>query len=369
MARRTPLHDLHAQLGATFTDFAGWTMPVRYGSDLAEHNAVRTTAGIFDLCHMAEIEVAGPEAAPALDHALVGRPSAIAPGRARYSMLCDDLGGVLDDLVVYRRSQDRYLIVANASNREVVAAALAERAERFDAETRDASEDWALIAVQGPAASAVIGPLTDIAASELKYYSITEATVADVTVLLARTGYTDEGFEVYCRPAETIHVWRALSAAGTAHGLVPAGLACRDTLRLEAGMPLYGHELSRAVTPFEAGLGRVVNFDKEGGFVGDEALAKRRDAGPERVLVGLSGDGRRPPRADYAVLDPATGEIVGAITSGTFSPTLRRAIALAYVAPALGEPGTRVTVNVRGSHQDYEVCPLPFYRRPAGHGG
>jgi aminomethyltransferase len=364
MSRRTPLHDVHVALGANLADFAGWSMPIRYGSDVAEHHAVRTAAGLFDLSHMGEIELTGPGAAAALDHALVGNPSKIAPGRARYSMLCDDNGGILDDLVVYRLAAERFLLVVNASNVAVAHEALTARSAAFETEVRDASEDWALIAVQGPAAVETVARLTELDVSALKYYSIAEADLQGASVLLARTGYTGEdGFEIYCRPQEAPDVWAEISAAGEEFGLVAAGLAARDTLRLEAGMPLYGHELSREVTPFEAGLGRLVALDKPSGFVGRSALAERHRQGPDVMLCGLVTAGPRSARQGYAVLDPATGEAVGRVTSGAPSPTLGRPIALAYVPTALSVPGTPLSVDIRGSVMDALVVDLPFYRR------
>ncbi|NYI45321.1 aminomethyltransferase [Nocardioides aromaticivorans] len=366
--RTTPLHAVHTALGANFTDFAGWQMPVRYSSELAEHRAVRTTAGLFDLTHMGEIELTGPGAGAALDHALVGRPSAIGVGRARYSMICAEDGGIIDDLVVYRLAEEHYLVVANASNVAVVAPEVAAGADGYDVEVRDTSEEWALLAVQGPASAAIVAELTELDVPSLRYYAIDAGTVAApdgaVEVLLARTGYTGEdGFEVYCRPSDAEAVWAALQQAGEPHGLVPAGLACRDTLRLEAGMPLYGHELSRDTTPYEANLGRVVVLDKPDGFVGHEALAKRKEQGPERVLVGLVSTGRRSPRAGYPVVDPATGAEVGEVTSGAPSPTLEKPVAMAYVPPHLAAPGTRVSVLLRGSLEDADVVELPFYTR------
>ena len=366
MPKHTPLHDIHTALGASFTDFAGWSMPVRYTSELEEHHAVRKTAGLFDLTHMGEIEVSGPEAARALDYALVGQPSKIAVGRARYSMLVHETGGILDDLVVYRLADTEYLIVANAGNAQVVHATLLDRVDGYAATIHDAGDEWALLAVQGPASAAIIASVAepDLDVVGLKYYGIDPARLAERDVLLARTGYTGEdGFEVYCRPADAPALWRALSEAGEGHGLIPCGLACRDTLRLEAGMPLYGQELTVRTTPFDAGQGRVVVFGKPGGFVGEAALAARRDAKPERVLVGLTTTGRRAPRTGYAVLDAATGEAVGEITSGALSPSLGYPVAMAYV-PA-DYAGTEVLVDVRGTHQSATIVPLPFYRRQA----
>ncbi|WP_158887710.1 glycine cleavage system aminomethyltransferase GcvT [Amycolatopsis anabasis] len=362
MSKQSPLHEVHTELGALFTDFAGWSMPVRYSSELAEHKAVREAAGLFDLSHMAEIEVTGSEAALALDHALVGNLSKLKAGRARYTMLCHSSGGVLDDLVVYRLAEEKFLVVANAGNAAVVAVELRDRADGFTAEVTDRSAEFALIAVQGPKSAEIVGSVTDADLTELKYYASVPAIVKGHHVLLARTGYTGEdGFELYVPAAEAAEVWAVLTEAGQPHGLVPAGLACRDTLRLEAGMPLYGNELSVKLTPFEANLGRVVKFDKLGDFVGKAALAGHRDAERERVLVGLKGTGRRAPRHGYKVLH--SGAEVGEITSGALSPTLGYPIAMAYVPPALSEPGTTLSVDIRGRVEQVEVVALPFYKR------
>ncbi|WP_156758177.1 glycine cleavage system aminomethyltransferase GcvT [Actinokineospora pegani] len=365
MSTPSPLHAVHEALGASFTDFAGWTMPLRYGSQLAEHEAVRTAAGLFDLSHMGEIVLTGPDAAATLDYALVGKLSAVKPGRARYTMVCGGDGGVLDDLVVYRLADDEYMVVANAANAAAVADALAERAAGFDVEVADRSAATALIAVQGPRSAAILAQVTDADLGALKYYASAPAVAAGVDVLLARTGYTGEdGFELYVAGERAPEVWRALTDAGAAHGLVPCGLACRDTLRLEAGMPLYGNELDATRTPFDAALGRVVKFDK-GDFVGRAALERRRDADvPEKVLVGLVAEGRRSPRHGYPVL-AADGTEVGTVTSGSLSPTLGHPIALAYVPTAVSAPGTALSVDIRGTAVPVEVVALPFYQRPA----
>ncbi|GAB3451670.1 glycine cleavage system aminomethyltransferase GcvT [Kineococcus endophyticus] len=360
----SPLAQAHAELGASFTDFAGWSMPLRYASDLAEHKAVRTSAGLFDLSHMGEIRVTGPEAGRALDAALVGRPSAMAVGRAAYGMVVDHEGGIVDDLVTYRLGEEEFLVVANAANVEPVVVALADRARPFDAHVADETARWGLVAVQGPASVAIVTPLLESGPdlATLRYYRSVTAVLAGVEVLLARTGYTGEdGFEVFVPVERTREVWDALLAATREHGGVPAGLACRDTLRLEAGMPLYGHELSQDTTPFAAGLGRVVVLDKEPGAVGLEALQRLAQEPPTRVLVGLRGEGRRAPRAGYAVV--SGGEAVGEVTSGALSPTLGHPVAMAYVDAALAEPGTRLGVDVRGTELPVEVVALPFYRR------
>ncbi|OIJ95211.1 glycine cleavage system aminomethyltransferase GcvT [Streptomyces colonosanans] len=364
--RRTALDALHRSLGATMTDFAGWDMPLRYGSERDEHVAVRTKVGLFDLSHMGEIAVTGPQADRLLNYALVGDLASVGVGRARYTMICQEDGGILDDLIVYRLREQEYMVVANASNAQVVLDALVERSAGFDAEVRDDRDAYALIAVQGPESSGILKSLTDADLDGLKYYAGLPGTVAGVPALIARTGYTGEdGFELFVAPSDAEKLWQALTEAGAPAGLIPCGLSCRDTLRLEAGMPLYGHELGTSLTPFDAGLGRVVKFAKEGDFVGREALqeaAARAEENPPRVLVGLVAEGRRVPRAGYAVV--VGGEPVGEVTSGAPSPTLGKPIAMAYVDAAHAAPGTTgVGVDIRGNHEPYEVVALPFYRR------
>ncbi len=366
--RATPLRAVHESLGATMTAFAGWLMPLRYAGEISEHQAVRHAAGLFDLSHMGEIAVTGPGAAAALDYALVGRLSALAPGRARYTMICAPDGGVLDDLIVYRLGEAEYLVVANAANTGVVAAALRDRAAGHDAQVDDQTAGYALIAIQGPHAARILAPLTDIGLDGVKYYSGHRGTVAGQPVLLARTGYTGEdGFELFTAPGGAEALWRALAGAGAGAGLVPAGLAARDTLRLEAGMPLYGNELTDQVTPFDAGLGRVVVFDKPGDFVGRAALAERAQAPPRRVLAGLIAGSRRVPRHGYPVT--WDGVSCGTVTSGAPSPTLAVPIAMAYLDPEIAgrardDAEGRLAVDVRGRPEPARITDLPFYRRP-----
>lgn len=290
--RRTALDALHRSLGAMMTDFAGWDMPLRYGSERDEHVAVRTRAGLFDLSHMGEITVTGPQAAALLNHALVGNIASVGVGRARYTMICRADGGILDDLIVYRLAETEYMVVANASNAQIVLDALTGRAAGFDAEVRDDRDAYALLAIQGPESPGILKSLTDADLDGLKYYAGLPGTVAGVPALIARTGYTGEdGFELFVAPSDAEKLWQALTEAGAPAGLVPCGLSCRDTLRLEAGMPLYGHELTTSLTPFDAGLGRVVKFEKEGDFVGREALeaaAGRAAANPRGCSSGSS---------------------------------------------------------------------------------
>jgi len=363
-ARTTPLHDIHRQLGATLTDFAGWSMPLKYTSEVAEHHAVRRAAGMFDLSHMGELELSGPEAGAALDYTLVSMPSRMQVGQARYSMLVSANGGILDDLIVYRLTQEKFMVVANAANVRRVYEELVARASGYTSEVRDASAEWGLIAVQGPSSALIVAEATGDDVSGLTYYSVAGARVGKHDVLLARTGYTGEdGFEVYCAADAAVEVWSEFAVLGSPHGLVPAGLACRDSLRLEAGMPLYGQELTSQLTPFDVGLGKVVVHDKPAGSVGAAALLEARDVDRARRLIGLASVGRRAPRTGHAVLRPGTGERIGTVTSGVPSPTLGHAVAMAIVDADDVEPGTKLEIDVRGRTEQVEVVKLPFYRR------
>jgi aminomethyltransferase len=359
----TPLTDRHAALGARLIDFAGWHMPVQYGSILEEHRAVRERVGIFDLCHMGEYFVEGPDAGAALAKAVVSDPPSLSVGRAQYSLLCATDGGILDDLIVYRLAEDRYLVVANAANAALVSDVLAERLEGSKAVLDDGSLATGLIAVQGPRSLDVLGPLVDLDAGAIPYYGIADGAVGGVPALIARTGYTGEdGFELFVDWDRTAEVWDALLPAVRDAGGMPVGLGARDTLRLEAGMPLYGNELDTTTDPFEAGLGRVVRLDLPGEFVGRTALEKIAAAPLTRTLVGLTLQGRGIARQGYPVF---VGERrSGIVTSGTQSPTLGTPIAMAYLAPSDAELGTMVDVEIRGQRIPAQVTGLPFYRRP-----
>lgn len=373
---RTALFDEHVAAGATMVPFAGWSMPVKYTSDLEEHHAVRQAAGLFDISHMSHIDVTGPDAAAFLDYALAGRMSALVAQQSKYTMLLGPGGGIIDDLIVTLVSSDAgqgpvYSIVANASNRAPVVAALTDRANVFPGSVAvdDQSETFVFIAIQGPRSASIMEAVPGLVIDpdapplpETKYYRNTAAHFAGEPVRIARSGYTGEdGFELRISAENGVALWRALLSTGTAFGMVPAGLAARDTLRLEAGMPLYGHELSLSVQPVQAGLGRVVATDKAD-FVGKEAIL----AGPGEqapVLVGLAAEGRRAGRAGYPVLGDG-GQPIGEITSGVLSPTLGHPIAMAYVLPTHAEPGTAVAIDVRGTALPATVVPTPFYRRP-----
>jgi aminomethyltransferase len=313
---------------------------------------------------MGEIFIEGKDAASFLDYALVGAASEIAVGRAKYSLICNEEGGIIDDLIVYRLGDASYLVVANASNKDVVFGAFQKRVTGFDTEVRDESDSWVLLAIQGPRSVEILGAITTAPLSELKYYAISEARIADVDCLLARTGYTGEdGFEIYIPVAAAEKVFDALMEAGSKFDLIPTGLACRDTLRLEAGMPLYGHEMNEDVNPYQAGFGKVVRLDKPGDFVGKAALTKLSESKPTKVLVGLTGEGKRAARADYEVFPESSEAATGVITSGALSPTLGYPVAMAMVGADFAEIGTSVIVDIRGTKTPYKVVKLPFYKR------
>ncbi len=368
--RTTPLIEVHERLGATFTDFGGWRMPVRYASDLAEHHAVRQACGIFDISHMAQFVITGDDRDAFLDHALPANVSILKLSRAKYTMVLAPDGGIIDDLIVTRIGPDRLMVVANAGNRDAVRAALHERADGYAVEIEESTN--ALIAVQGPRAQEILEATPELTHDDelamghtldsLPYYAAMRMRFGDLPVLVSRTGYTGEdGFEISVDADRAVALWEACSKAGAEFGLVPCGLASRDTLRLEAGMPLYGHELSRTILPVQAGLGRVIPLKtKTADFVGRAAI----EAGPAEdapVLVGLVGEGRRAGRPGYAV--KLGDEVVGEVTSGALSPTLGHPIAMAYVRPGLTEPGTELTIDIRGGGVPAIVTALPFYRR------
>lgn len=396
---RSPLHHEHVALGATMVDFAGWDMPVRYSGDVAEHLAVRTAAGLFDISHMGEISVRGADAAAGLDAAVISGMERLVIGRAKYTMLCTEGGGVIDDLIVYRRDWDHFIIVANASNVETVAAELTERLERFDATVANITEDVALLAVQGPKAEGIVASMCELGADDVRalknYAWCTVLLQGDVHAVVARTGYTGEdGFELFVVADDAVEVWRLALALGGPEGLIPCGLSARDTLRLEAGMPLYGHELTLATTPYDAGLGWVVQTGAarvlerpgadgavsisatpvpRGDFVGREALADAKARHDEmaadpasapaeaRILVGLVGASGRVARAGY---DVYVGDLrVGIVSSGAPSPTLGKPVAMAMVHPSASARGSTVEIDVRGRRESMTVSALPLYER------
>ena len=364
--RRLPLAERHVALGATLCPFAGWEMPLRYGSDLAEHRAVRTAAGLFDVSHMGQSEVLGPDAARALERVVVSRVAPLTPGRARYTMCCDADGTVVDDLIVSRLPEgDGFWVVANAANAAAVAARIDAATDGLDAH-RVPRRDRALLALQGPRAGEVLATLDAAGAAPalaLRPFGVARAVLAGTPVLASRTGYTGEdGFELACDVADAATLWDGLLAAGAPLGLLPCGLAARDSLRLEAGLPLHGHELGGDLGPFETGFARIVQLDGRDELVARDALMRRRDAGPERRVVGLRAEGRRGPRRGAAVRTP-DGVEIGTVTSGAPSPTLGVPVALAALAVARTAVGTALVADVRGVDVPVRVVDLPFVRR------
>ncbi|MDL2334822.1 MAG: glycine cleavage system aminomethyltransferase GcvT [Chloroflexota bacterium] len=362
--RQTALVERHRELGARLIDFAGWEMPVSYSGILEEHKAVRERVGLFDLSHMGEVWVSGAGAGSGLAASVVSDPTRLAEGRAHYSMICAADGGIIDDLIVYRVAGERFMVVPNASNREPVAAALRERLQGHDAALDDASLRTSLVAVQGPRAAELLQPLTDVDLASLKYYAIAAGHAYGQPALIARTGYTGEdGFELFVDWDLAVPIWDALLEAGAPFGIMPCGLGARDTLRLEAGMPLYGNELGRDTNPYEAGLGRVVKLDKPNDFVGRAALEQVAANGPAKMLVGLQMRGRSIARHGYPMSVPADAGATGVITSGAPSPTLGVPIAMGYLPPADTSVGTMVEVTVRAMQVEADVVQLPFYKR------
>ncbi|HKI04834.1 MAG TPA: glycine cleavage system aminomethyltransferase GcvT [Thermoanaerobaculia bacterium] len=354
--KRTPLYPCHKEAGARMVDFAGWEMPVQYAGVIEEHRAVRTAAGLFDVSHMGEVRVRGAGAEAFLQRLTPNDVSKLVPGRAHYSGLLTDSGTYVDDLLIYRLAPEDFLVVVNASNAERDFEWMASRAEG-DAAVTNVSDDYALLALQGPKALEILTAFAGEGIAGLKYYGFAEGRVDGAPALISRTGYTGEdGFELYLSPEDAPAVWRRLVEAGAS----PAGLGARDTLRLEAAMALYGHELDETTTPFEAGLGWVVKLDK-GDFLGRGALVAQKAAGTPRKLVGFEVQGRGIARQGHGVV--TDGGAVGTVTSGTWSPTFEKALGMAYVPPELAAPGTALTLDVRGKALQAVVVELPFYRR------
>lgn len=354
MTQRTCLHAVQSAAGGKIIDFHGWDMPVQFSGIVAEHTAVRTGVGLFDLCHMGRLQVDGAGSTTFLGRRVCRPVAGMTPGQVRYGLVLAEDGTVEDDVLVSRESGDRWHVVVNASNKDKVLA-LWHAGQPADVRIADLTATQAMIAVQGPRAADLLAGL-GMDGRALKYYAFADHAWQGIPVRLSRTGYTGEdGFEVFVAAAHAPALWEAIRAAGA----LPCGLGARDTLRLEAGMPLYGNELDRSVTPVEAGLGFAVN--KAGGFVGAEVVLTQLAQGPAKKLVGLRMREKRVPRTHYPVLHG--GQTVGQITSGTLSPTLGTAIGMAYVPSALSAVGTVVQVDIRGTAVDAEVVALPFYKR------
>lgn len=390
--KHTALHLTHDKLGARFTDFGGWDMPLKYGSELDEHHAVRKAVGVFDLSHMGEVSVTGPQAADFLNEAFISNIAAVKVGKAKYSMICTDEGTIIDDLITYRLAEQEFLVIPNAGNADAVFEAMQQRTEGFDVKVENQSATSSMVAVQGPKAAEVMlaivenvvdapeasgaGSTVVEAVKGLGYYAAFQGVVAGQPCVIARTGYTGEdGFEIIVNNDGAEVVWAAALSKAQSLGGVPCGLACRDTLRLEAGMPLYGNELSRELTPVDAGLGVLAATKSKESFVGREVIVKAKEEGTKQKLIGLVGEGRRAARSGYEVFladtadstEGAEGAAIGKVTSGALSPTLGHPIAMAYVSTdaieAGVEEGTTVEVDIRGKRYPYKVVKLPFYSR------
>ena len=369
--RKTALNAVHRQMGAKMVEFNGWDMPVEYpasigGGIIAEHMAVRTGVGIFDVSHMGDIRLAGREALRAVQHISMNDASRRAIGQAQYSALLYPQGTFVDDVIVHRLGEDEYLLVINAGTREKDFSWVRDNTRQFDCAVENLSDDFTQIAIQGPKAVHLLQKLTDADLSSVKFYWLTHGSLCGLNnVLIARTGYTaEDGFEIYI-PAEestSARIWYAILDAGKEFGVVPCGLGARNTLRLEGKLPLYGHEISDTINVWEAGLDRFCTMDK-GDFIGRSALERAKAAGLKRKLVGLEMSERGIARDGYKVLDSSGGEI-GFVTSGSPAPFLKKNIALAYVPPELSAVGTPIRVAIRGQAVAAAVVPTPFYQRP-----
>lgn len=354
---RTPLYDEHLRHGAQMISFSGWTMPLQYSSIRDEHRAVREAIGVFDLSHMGELQLEDESLA---QRVLTRDLRKLKVGRAQYALLCNEEGGIIDDVLVYAMADGSYFLVVNAGNQDSDFRWIEQKAHS-DETVFNAGRDWALIGVQGPRAVALVQRLTPTDLSSTRYYAFVEGRVAGVPCIISRTGYTGEdGFELFCGNDGAVSLWRALLDAGKEDGAVPCGLGARDTLRLEAGMRLYGNDMDAKTNPLEAGLDWTLSLDHD--FVGRDAIVQAKERGVDRILVGLKMLDRTIARHGYPVVNE--GEQVGTVTSGNVSFTLGYNIAMAYVPPALSAIGRRLAVEVRGTPAAAEVVPLPFYKRP-----
>lgn len=365
--RRSALDATHRDMGASFATFSGWQLPLRFSGELAEHHAVRSAAGLFDISHMGQLVVQGRDAATLLAYALVSDVSLLEINAARYTMACDERGGVVDDLIVYRLQDEEFLVICNAANVRALLAHLGSLQVGMDVRIDDSGSEWALMSIQGPRAIEVVAARTDSPLVVPSRYRVVRTFVAGHEILLARTGYTGEdGFEISLASIDADEVWRRLLDDASDARAIPAGLAARDSLRLEAGLPLYGHELDVLHTPITAGLERIVDLAHD--FVGRDALRRAERDGPATRLVGLVGpNGQRGRSARQGcAVHSNDGREVGIVTSGGPSPTLKRSIAMAYVNSDFSETGTALLVDVRSKMEPVEVTTLPFYRRQRG---
>jgi aminomethyltransferase len=361
MLKRTPLHEAHLAIGARMVDFCGWDMPVQYSGHVTEHMAVRQAAGLFDVSHMGEIEVRGPDALQLVQLVTTNDVSKLQDNQVQYSTMINETGGVIDDLLVYRLNQNLFLLVVNAGGIELDFDWIKSHAGSLNVEVHNLSPAFALLALQGPRAEQILQGLSDHMLDRVPYYWSQRVLVDRIDCRVSRTGYTGEdGFEIMCASTDALHLWNRLLITGNADGLIPCGLAARNTLRLEAAFRLYGHDMDQTTTPLEAGLGWVVKLGK-GDFLGRGALVKQKEAALSRKLVGLEMLDRAPARDGYPV---AIGETqIGAVTSGSPAPYLKKNIALAYLPPDHAAVGTEVSVVIRGRNVPARVVETPFYKR------
>ncbi len=359
MTKRTALFDKHVSLGAKMVPFAGFDMPVQYSGVTEEHFAVREKVGIFDVSHMGQIFVEGPAAKDLLQYVTTNNLDALETGKAQYTCLPNGNGGIVDDLIIYKMGDEKYFVVVNASNIEKDWNHIVKHNENFNAKLTNASDDMSLIAIQGPKATETLQKLTDTNLADLPYYHFTEGTVAGMNdVIISNTGYTGSGgFEIYFRNEDAVKIWDALTDAGEEFGLIPCGLASRDTLRLEKGFCLYGNDIDDTTSPLEAGLGWITKFDKD--FVDKERLAKQKEEGITKKLIGFEMQERAIPRHDYPVVD-AEGNVIGRVTSGTMSPMKSIGIGLAYVNKPHYKTGSDIFIQIRNKNVPAKVVKLPF---------
>lgn len=360
--KHTPFLEKHQECGARLVDFAGWQMPVQYAGLVQEHKAVREAVGLFDVSHMGEIDVKGPDAVPFLQNLLTNNVKRCAVGQAQYNVMLLESGGIVDDLVIYRRADDHYMLCVNASNSDKDFAWVAKNVGDFDVSVTNVSEDWAQLAIQGPKATATLQKLTDADLNAFGTYRFVEADLAGVPMIISRTGYTGEpGFEIFFSPSHAAKVWDGILGAGEEFGLQPIGLGARDTLRLEMKYALYGNDIDETTLPLEAGLGWIVRLRKPQ-FIGKAALVAAKEAGLKRKLIGFELKGRGIARHGYAIVD-AEGKSIGEVTSGTHSPSLGKSIGMAYVPIALAEVGTPLKIQIRKKVVDAQVVETPFYSK------
>jgi aminomethyltransferase len=359
--KRTPLYEQHVALGARLVEFGGWEMPVQYGGIIEEHRAVRTHAGLFDVSHMGEFKVEGPDALAFLQHLVPNDVSRLAINQALYTQLCLPDGGTVDDLIIYHLADNHYMLVVNAANIDKDFAWVEQQAKNFTVQVTNQSDTTALLALQGPEAQAILQPMTAVDLSTVRYYHCEPGIVDGINCIISRTGYTGEdGFELYCAPADAPKLWSDLLAAGKDRGLLPAGLGARDTLRLEAGYCLYGHELDELTNPLEASLGWTVKLNKDE-FIGRDALLKVKEQGPKRKLIGIEMIERGVCRGGYTLYED--DQHIGTLTSGAPSPTLNKNIGMGYIEASHAVAGKTVYVDIRGKRTAALIVALPFYKR------